>query len=542
MANEIIDLTTSPTSEESVIRDTEQPVSSFRIQPGADGEGKRSRRKRRKRSLVAGSSQSSAAQTREHSLEEGELDRHFIQHQERHFSGENGNIKRKRPTVKEQERLPPSLRQPPSSPRSPADAVDVFFIDFEPTLLPTAYSLVPPNVSDVPDDKLLLPAHVSVFGLTPAEILPASNVDLDDEDYIEYLEYNEQKDLVRYFEDPIEGSAKKANRIVCKNCGTEGEHRTAACPVSICLTCGARNEHPTRSCPISKTCFTCGMKGHINATCPNRNSARMLNFDRFDDCSRCGSRLHHANECPTLWRLYEYLADEEQEHTLRTREDWRNRSLGQGGEGYIAADEWCYNCGCCGHWGDDCQDIPHRGDLPEEPSAFSTHNTLSGPFFDAELPRSISLRREPREWEHYDHSSSWGNDLPEHVGRQGRRKNAEMMERRVKQQEADEDPEDWFGNARHSLPNKKRLPIGPSKKMSFGKSVQKAGQQFRPPSLADRLGEPLDHSATRKPASSRSARTNYHYSRKNHSKRDDSRQGDRRREEVGPRYKGGYAR
>ena len=30
------------------------------------------------------------------------------------------------------------------------------------------------------------------------------------------------------------------------------------------MTCGARDEHSTRSCPISKTCFTCGMKGHIN--------------------------------------------------------------------------------------------------------------------------------------------------------------------------------------------------------------------------------------------------------------------------------------
>ena len=65
-----------------------------------------------------------------------------------------------------------------------------------------------------------------------------------------------------------------------------------------------------------------------------------------------GWNLTYVQECPTLWRLYEYLADEEQEHTLRTREDRRNRSLGEGGEGYIATDEWCYNCGCCGHWGD----------------------------------------------------------------------------------------------------------------------------------------------------------------------------------------------
>lgn len=99
----------------------------------------------------------------------------------------------------------------------------------------------------------------------------------------------------------------------------------------------------------------------------------MADFSRYDDCSRCGSHLHNTNvrilslktcggiklnfytsiqECPTLWRLYEYLADEEQAHTLRTREEKRNRSLGEGGEGYIAVDEWCYNCGCCGHWGD----------------------------------------------------------------------------------------------------------------------------------------------------------------------------------------------
>jgi hypothetical protein len=38
---------------------------------------------------------------------------------------------------------------------------------------------------------------------------------------------------VRYFEDPIDESPNKANRVVCKNCGAEGEHRTAACPVLI---------------------------------------------------------------------------------------------------------------------------------------------------------------------------------------------------------------------------------------------------------------------------------------------------------------------
>jgi len=48
-------------------------------------------------------------------------------------------------------------------------------------------------VSDGSGGTLLLPAHVSVFGLAPAEILPASGVDIGDEDYIEYLDYDEVK-------------------------------------------------------------------------------------------------------------------------------------------------------------------------------------------------------------------------------------------------------------------------------------------------------------------------------------------------------------
>jgi hypothetical protein len=191
MANEIIDLT-SPAREEGIIRDAGHPTSPFHVQPRTDEENRRSRRKKLKRSSVIGSSQSSVTQTREDSLEAGELHRDFIP-PERHVSGESGHVKRRRTTVREQERLSPSPRQPPSSPRSPVDPVDIFFIDVEPTQLPTAHILVPPNVSDEPGDKLLLPAHVSVFGLAPLEILPASNVDLDDEDYIEYLDYDERK-------------------------------------------------------------------------------------------------------------------------------------------------------------------------------------------------------------------------------------------------------------------------------------------------------------------------------------------------------------
>lgn len=53
-----------------------------------------------------------------------------------------------------------------------------------------------------------------------------------------------------------------------------------------------------------------------------------------------------------MWRLYEYLTDDGKTSTLSVRETKRDLPLGQGGEGYIADDEWCYNCGNCGHWGD----------------------------------------------------------------------------------------------------------------------------------------------------------------------------------------------
>jgi len=116
---------------------------------------------------------------------------------------------------------------------------------------------------------------------------------------------------------------------------------------------------------------------------------------------------------------------------------------------------------------------------------------------------------------------------------------AEKMGKRAQEQEADDDPQDWFGNPRYSRSrgppqdNERGPPVGLPKKMSFGKSVQQAGRRFQSTSLADRLGEPSHRSDSRK-----SARPwiNHEHDRKRHSKRDD------RRREAGPRYKGGYVR
>ncbi|KAF8076360.1 hypothetical protein FPV67DRAFT_1573553 [Lyophyllum atratum] len=567
MNDEIIDLTVSPAplyidvdAEESAAAASTLPTTTDPT--SAEPERKRSRRKKRKRT--------------EHSVEEGELDsgrprerpsnRSPIQQSER-------NTRRKDQRLQEQDhrrRSPSPTAQKAQKAHKPPpskDVGDLFFIDIEPALLPPTALLSNSNAQqEKSNNTLMLPAHVSVFGNAPVEILPPTSADSEEEDYIDYLDFGDRsKNVVRYFEEQVEESSKPS-RTVCKNCGAEGEHTTASCPVLICLTCGARNEHGTRSCPISKTCFTCGMKGHVNATCPNRRAARRGELGGYDDCDRCGSGRHITNECPTLWRLYEYLTEGSKNLTLETRRQKQHLSLGEGGEGYIADDEWCYNCGSCGHWGDDCQDLPHREDIPNESSAFSEHNTLSGPFFDTvvERPTSKSCRREPRDWElANDLPAAWGN-VPENVGRQGRRNNVAKMERKAKEQAVEDDPDDWFGNVKNArnrgVPqnngNGNRTPA-PLKKMAFGKSIQESSRQFQqpsPPSLLDRLGDSYrsNESRSRRHGSGNSRSDSQHksdYGNKSQSRRDDryrpERDRDRdwrRRDDPGPRYRGGYSR
>jgi protein AIR1/2 len=39
---------------------------------------------------------------------------------------------------------------------------------------------------------------------------------------------------------------------------------------------------------------------------------------------------------------------------VQAREEKKKLVLGNGGEGYIASEEWCYNCGNSKHLGDVC--------------------------------------------------------------------------------------------------------------------------------------------------------------------------------------------
>lgn len=59
-----------------------------------------------------------------------------------------------------------------------------------------------------------------------------------------------------------------------------------------------------------------------------------------------------------MWRIYEYVDDAERLQILSSREEKRDLEIGEGGEAYIAAEAWCYNCGGCGHLGDVSDLVP----------------------------------------------------------------------------------------------------------------------------------------------------------------------------------------
>ncbi|KAF8655310.1 hypothetical protein AX16_003207 [Volvariella volvacea WC 439] len=378
----------------------------------------------------------------------------------------------------------------PDLPQS-ANSAELFFIDTTPTSIEPTHtykSLVPVTPDDVTTSKLLLPPHVTVYGNAPVQIISLPAVDLnEEEEYIRYLDYDDdRKDFVRYFDDPVEVSKTQTART----------------------------------------------------NCPNRGKG---NMHKYDDCNRCGSFLHQGSECPTLWRLYEYLTDEHREQLVTSRKAKKNLKFGEGGEGYIAEDEWCYNCGESGHWGDDCEESPHAHDIPKEPSAFGLSNISSGPFSGVIIQKDKSRSRH---WEQFDGlPGGWGKGAPENVGKQARKKEKERLSKRARQEEDDQD--DWFGGMRRQ--NDRRATATKSEAKRFDISLKGAAQRFQgagpPRTLLDRISDANDDprryqhqdrksSGDSRPQSGSWRRQgNWERDRRNEQRGDHSR---------GPRYKGGY--
>uniref|UniRef100_A0A0W0FJL9 CCHC-type domain-containing protein n=1 Tax=Moniliophthora roreri TaxID=221103 RepID=A0A0W0FJL9_MONRR len=421
-------------------------------------------------------------------------------------------------------------------------AQDLFYIDLTPdTNIVTEEKERAEEVQKIaekqehPESTLLLPSHVSVLGSLPVQNIPSPpSLDTAD-DYIEFLDYggpSSEAGLVRYFETQEEKGQPNATITVCKRCGAKGEHKTSNCPVII--------------------------------NCPNRGLR--YNESKYDDCHRCGSAIHSTHECPTVWRLYEYVSETDKNKTLKTRRSKKKLPLGQGGEGYIAEDVWCYNCGGSGHWGDDCKVTPHNGDAPAEYSAFGSNNLFSGPFADFSADQASTTRHEPQEWEKEDY---WGDRVPTNVGKKGRKKEIATL----KAQQRDED-DDWFAplqpirrpnasgkmkfniKAGTSLLDRiSDIPVaaeeGPWKKRSRddegGDSKSSRGwEKDRKKDREKDRGNRGQHAEDLRDKDRRKKDRNTNYdSRRSRDKleRHDSRNSDlSRRSENGPRYRGGYNR
>ena len=144
------------------------------------------------------------------------------------------------------------------------DTSHLYFIDVAPAPLPPSIAQPQPETQEpqVQPDTLLLPSHVAVFGNESIQIVLPSQKELGEDDYIEYLAYDDYKvttltvstpprlmpiqDIPRYFDDQA-----KQNKSVCKNCGAEGEHKTFACPVVVVCVVSFASTLRRSSLPVS---------------------------------------------------------------------------------------------------------------------------------------------------------------------------------------------------------------------------------------------------------------------------------------------------
>ncbi|CAO1617677.1 unnamed protein product [Parajaminaea phylloscopi] len=286
-----------------------------------------------------------------------------------------------------------------------------------------------------PEDELLLPGHVTMEQRRPSDSVagdtsvPESVGEKADGEDIEghlgdFTQIDADASVSRYY-DVAAAEERKALKE-CEICGEKG-HTKRDCSHLLCASCGATDEHTTRDCPVGISCFRCGQRGHRRNEC----TADLRRLPRHRDCGRCGSHNHAETTCPTYWRIYAYV-DEEEWLDFRTRKaaDLRHEQEQLGGSigspsrnsrkrpqrrhsddmdtgsdssdsdvgepkrkqrsvrghtpprpDWDPAERWCYNCAARGtHWGDDCP-RPRRGyNRNGEPSIFSEFISLAGPF------------------------------------------------------------------------------------------------------------------------------------------------------------------
>ncbi|OBZ70099.1 hypothetical protein A0H81_09792 [Grifola frondosa] len=312
----------------------------------------------------------------------------------------------------------------PSKPSIKDDAL--FFEDVKPAEVPiAAHLVVAPTVNVVEgtstststNPPLLLPPHVSVFGedgVDPVEIHAPSPPGSDEEDYIEYLDYDDDRrapGMVRYFElekaAAEEARAAKPVRVVCKNCGAEGDHKTYECPVLIVMPdmrCARRALDA--QLPDQQDVL------HVWDEGPYQQASRTGGYNHYQDCDRCGSRSHNTNECPTLWRMYEAAK--------------ATSPPTSGATTVAAAGTLEMTARTCRTW------MTSRASPPHLACTTSSQALLRR--------RDKARQASPRDWEAAaTFADGYGFVAPMEVGKQARRKDRARMERRARELEEADD-------------------------------------------------------------------------------------------------------
>jgi len=196
---EIIDLTESPPPPEPIVIDSDEDYVEMASLKGREG-GKETRKSRRKRKRKGGS------------IEDGEVVESSTQTSRLHSRERQTDRNRDSPFHRSRS-LDPPQRFPSPHPRddfSHLFCVDVLPASFRVSDKPTISAESPPDSATAGKidghPKLLLPKHVSVFGIGEngagrIEIIgpPTPNSDDEDDDFIEYLDYDDRNKVRSVF-------------------------------------------------------------------------------------------------------------------------------------------------------------------------------------------------------------------------------------------------------------------------------------------------------------------------------------------------------
>ena len=188
---EIVDLTMSSSDPPDIEVNHEQNTPSYPPQENLE-ERTGLRRKGLKTALADTGSQRSTTQSRERSAEEGQI----LAFKKPFTNGTKNTVIRQRPihmSPQEQNCRSPSDTCPPNLSLW-NDMKDIFFIDVQPAPVLPSEGFIPSVIADNSTPPLLLPAHVSIFGNEPVEILPPDLGPPGEEEYIDYLDLDDRRD------------------------------------------------------------------------------------------------------------------------------------------------------------------------------------------------------------------------------------------------------------------------------------------------------------------------------------------------------------